>query len=160
MQTTVIYPGTFDPFTFGHIDLIERALTIFDHVIVAIATSTPKHTVFTLNERMQLAKEVLAKYPKVSVENFSGLLVDFVKANNTFLVLRGLRAISDFEFEFQIASLNRSMEKRIETIFLMPEEKYAYISASMVREIASFGGDVSGFVPKEIVTALRNKYNK
>lgn len=150
----IIYPGTFDPITNGHIDLVERAGNLFDKVIVAIAASTKKNTVFSPEERAALAKKVFAKYKNVEIKIFSGLLIDFASKQKVFKILRGLRAISDFEYEFQLAGMNRILDKRIETVFLMPAEKYAFISASMVREIAFLGGDVSKFVPKEVQKAL------
>lgn len=146
----IIYPGTFDPITNGHIDLVERAIKLFDQVIIAIAASANKNTYFTLEKRVQMAKKVFAKHKNVKIYSFSGLLVDFACEKKIFTVLRGLRAISDFEYEFQLAGMNRILDKRIETVFLMPAEEYAFISASMVREIASLGGDISKFVPNEV----------
>lgn len=146
----IIYPGTFDPITNGHIDLVERASCLFDNIIIAIAESSKKNTYFSLEKRVAMAKKIFAKKKNVEVCSFSGLLIDFAKEKNIFTILRGLRAISDFEYEFQLAGMNRILEKRIETVFLMPAEEYAFISASMVREIASLGGDVSKFVPDEV----------
>lgn len=158
MSKQIIYPGTFDPITNGHIDLVERASRLFDRVIVAIAASTRKTTLFTLAEREKLAHAALAKYPKAEVCTYSGLLVELVRTTGIMVILRGLRAISDFEYELQMANINRTMEPKIDTVFLTPAEKYAYISASVVREIAVFGGDVSAFVPTEVQKALKNKF--
>jgi pantetheine-phosphate adenylyltransferase len=156
----IIYPGTFDPITNGHIDLVERASRLFDQVIVAIATSTKKATLFTLVEREQLVRKTLAKYRNVEVCTYSGLLIDLARTTGVMVVLRGLRAISDYEYELQLANINRVIEPKIETVFLTPAEKYAYISASMIREIASFGGDVAAFVPAEVQMALKDKLVK
>lgn len=152
----IVYPGTFDPITLGHIDLIERALRIFDKVSVAIAADSQKNTLFTLDARVKLAKKALGKYKNVEVCSFSGLLIDFARKKNIMVVLRGLRAVSDFEYELQLASMNRVMEPKIDTVFLTPAEKYAYVTASMVREIACLGGDVSRFVPKNVEEALKS----
>lgn len=157
MTNQIIYPGTFDPITNGHIDLIERSSRMFDRVIVAIARSLKKATLFTLAEREKLARETLAKYNNVEVCTYSGFLVELARARKVMKILRGLRAISDFEYELQLANINRTLEPKIETVFLTPAEKYAYISASVIREIASFGGDVSMFVPKEVQIALKSK---
>lgn len=158
MSGKIIYPGTFDPITNGHIDLIERASHLFTKVIVAIAESSNKHTLFTLVERKKIVSSVLAKYRNVEVCSFSGLLIELTRKKKINMILRGLRAISDFEYELQMANINRMMEPQIETVFLTPSEKYAYISASIVREIASLGGDVSSLVPKEVKHALKNKF--
>lgn len=157
MPTKIIYPGTFDPITNGHLDIISRAAKLFGKVVVAVAASTKKGTLFSLEERMQLAKHVLAKYRNVEVCQFSGLLVEFASQKKTMVVLRGLRAVSDFEYEFQLVGLNRKMEPRLETIFLTPSEQFTFISASLVREIASMGGNVSLFVPPIVEKALRVK---
>jgi len=157
MSNHIIYPGTFDPITNGHIDLVERASRLFDRVIVAIAASAKKTTLFTLAEREQLAHITLAKYSNVEICTYSGLSVELARSRGIMMVLRGLRAISDFEYELQMANINRTIEPKFDTLFLTPAEKYAYISASMIREIASFGGDVSAFVPLEVQEALKNK---
>ena len=157
MSKSIIYPGTFDPITNGHIDLVERASQQFDRVIVAVAASAKKTTLLTLEERQQLVIQVLAKYPNVEICTYSGLLIELARAKEVMVVLRGLRAISDFEYELQLANINRVIEPKLETVFLAPAEKYAYISASIVREIASFGGDVSAFVPVEVQEALRGQ---
>jgi len=147
-ENRVIYPGTFDPITLGHIDLVRRALEIFDEVIIAIANSSTKNPMFSLEKRVELAKKSLTGYGNTTVVSFKGLLADFIKKQKVHILIRGLRAVSDFEFEFQMAGMNRHLIKKIETVFLMPDEKYQFISATMVREVASLGGDVSDFVPK------------
>lgn len=159
MFKKVIYPGTFDPITNGHIDIIERAVKLFDQVIVAIATNTKKQPLFSLLERKKLVETLARKHPdnKIKVCTYDGLLVDFARELDVMTILRGLRAVSDFEYEFQLAGMNRTMEPKFETIFLTPAEKYSYISASIVREIALLGGDVSQFVPKEVCVALKEK---
>lgn len=154
----VVYPGTFDPITNGHIDLVARASHLFDHVIVAIAASTKKHPLFTLAERVELAKQVLSKYDNIEVCGFDCLLKDLVEEKGAYGVVRGLRAVSDFEYEFQLANMNRALAPSMESLFLTPAEHLSYISSSLVREIASLGGDVSKFVPKMVEEALKNKY--
>ena len=149
-----LYPGTFDPITNGHIDLVERAARIFDRIIVAVAMNPSKHTAFNADERVQLAADVLAQLDNVEVYSFDTLLVDFVQKHQAGIILRGLRAVSDFEYEFQLAGMNRHLAPDIETMFLTPAEQYAYISSSLVREIASLGGDVTPFVHRSVVTAL------
>ena len=160
MKITAVYPGTFDPITNGHSDLVQRAARIFDRVILAIATgdqSGAKKSVFSADERVSLAKDVLADMKNVEVIQFDGLLVDFVQKQDAQVILRGLRAVSDFEYEFQLASMNRHLNEKIETLFLTPAEQYSYISSSLVREIASLGGDVSPFVHEQVATALNNR---
>jgi pantetheine-phosphate adenylyltransferase len=154
---TAVYPGTFDPITRGHEDLIRRAVKLFDRVIVAVAASTSKQPFFSLDERVAMASEVLADFPTVSVEGFSGLLVNFVAAQNGVAVLRGLRAASDFEYEFQLAGMNRQLNPDIETIFLTPSDQFMFISASMIREIAKLGGEVAPFVHPLVATRLSEK---
>lgn len=160
MKTIAVYAGTFDPITFGHVDLIERAAKLFSEIIVAIAASPNKKPLFSLEERIDLAARVLKDYPNVSVKGFDCLLLDFVKQHSAHVLLRGLRAVADFDYEFQLASMNRFMNPKIESLFLMPAEKYMYISASMVREIASLGGEVDGFVPAIVVKALHQKLHE
>ncbi|MFW5450073.1 MAG: pantetheine-phosphate adenylyltransferase [Methylophagaceae bacterium] len=157
MTTTVIYPGTFDPITNGHIDLVARASKIFDRVIVAIAINPNKAPSFSLEERMNLATQTLSDIANVEICGFEGLLVDIAKQKQANIILRGLRAVSDFEHEFQLASMNRKMEPDVETMFLTPAEQYSYISSSLVREIASLGGDVSEFVAPCVASALKRK---
>jgi pantetheine-phosphate adenylyltransferase len=159
MSGRIIYPGTFDPITNGHVDLIKRASRLFEKVIVAIAANSRKNTLFTLSEREKIVRQTLAKYRNVEVCTFSGLLIELTRDKKITMILRGLRAISDFEYELQLASINRMMEPKIETVFLTPSEKYAYISASMVREIAFLGGDVSLFVPQKVQRAFKDKFS-
>jgi len=152
---TVIYPGTFDPVTNGHADLVERAAQLFDRVIVAIAVNPGKGTAFPIERRVALAREVLGQIDNVEVCSFDNLLVDFVRQRGARIILRGLRAVSDFEYEFQLAGMNRHLAPQVETVFLTPADKYAYISSSLVREIAALGGDVTPFVHSKVVAALR-----
>jgi len=149
-----IYPGTFDPITKGHTDLIERALQMFDKVIVAVAQNTSKEPVFSLQERIGMASVALNNKPGVEILPMTGLLVEFAKQHDAKVILRGLRAVSDFEYEFQLAGMNRKLAPEIETLFLTPAENYAYISSSLVREIAALGGDVSSFVHKNVMAEL------
>lgn len=150
-----LYPGTFDPITNGHHDLVRRAARIFDEVVVAIASNPKKRPLFTLNERVELAKDVLADVPNCSVVGYSGLTVQFARENNLGVMVRGLRAVSDFEFEFQMATMSRKIEPEVETLFLTPDEQFTYISSSMVKEVATFGGDVSQFVHPRVDQELR-----
>lgn len=152
-----IYPGTFDPITLGHIDLVHRALRMFDELVVGIAQSQSKQPMFALDERVAIVQQALAHLPRVKVIGFDSLLVDFMKAQKTSVVLRGLRAVSDFEYEFQMAGMNRRLIDDIETVFLMPDDKYQFISSTMVREIARLNGDISAFVPNVVVASLRNR---
>jgi pantetheine-phosphate adenylyltransferase len=156
---SVVYPGTFDPVTNGHMDLVERASRLFDQVLVAVAASSEKHTFFPLDTRVSLARDVLAHIGNVEVCSFDNLLVDFMRQRGAHVILRGLRAVSDFEYEFQLASMNRNLAPDIETMFLTPAEQYTYISSSLVREIASLGGDVTPFVHSKVVAALRARIN-
>ncbi len=151
---TVVYPGTFNPITNGHSDLVKRASRIFDRVIVAIGSSQQKSTDVSLDLRVKLAREVLANIPNVEVCSFSGLLTSFVKSRDANLILRGLRTVADFEYEFQLVGMNRVLDPSIETVFLAPAEHLAYISSTLVREIASLGGDISQFVDPVIVKAM------
>lgn len=153
----VVYPGTFDPITNGHKDLIERAARMFDEVIVAIALSEKKGPLFNIEERVNLAKECVSHLPNVTVVGFSQLLAHFCRANNANILLRGLRAVSDFEYEFQLANMNRKLAPELETVFLTPSEHLSFISSSLVREIALLEGDVSEFVPANVATALEAK---
>jgi pantetheine-phosphate adenylyltransferase len=152
----VIYPGTFDPITRGHEDVVRRAAGLFDEVVVAIAASR-NGTLFSLDERVEMAREMFADCNNVRVDGFDGLLMDYVRAQEARVVLRGLRAVSDFEYEFQMAGMNRNLYPDVETIFLTPAEQYTFISASMVREVARFGGDVSKFVSPFVEARLKEK---
>ena len=157
MPNIAIYPGTFDPITHGHTDLIQRASRLFDRVIVAVAAKPGKSPLFNLDERLALAKTALAGQDNVEVCGFEGLLVEFARQKEAKAILRGLRAVSDFDYEFQLAGMNRKLASDIETLFLTPAEQYANISSSLVREIAALGGDVSPFVHKKIVAELAQK---
>ena len=155
-----IYAGTFDPLTRGHEDLLRRAVNLFDHVIVAIAASRAKRPFFTLEERFEMAQDILTPYPNVEVCSFDGLLMDFLHVKGAKVILRGLRAASDFEYEFQMAGMNRNLYPDVETVFLTPGEQYMFISATMVREIALLGGDVSKFVQPEICERLAKRVSE
>ena len=156
---TIVYPGTFDPITNGHTDLVERASRLIDKVIVAVAVNANKRDAFPVETRVSLARDVLAHIENVEVCSFDNLLVDFMREKEADVILRGLRAVSDFEYEFQLASMNRHLAPDIETLFLTPAEQYAYISSSLVREIAVLGGDVTPFVHAKVVAALRGRMN-
>ncbi len=160
MSTRVIYPGTFDPITNGHKDLVERAARLFDEVVVAVAASEKKKPLFSVEERVALAQEVVAHLPNVRVVGFDKLLSFFVDDMEANVVLRGLRAVSDFEYEFQLANMNRQLNRDFETVFLTPSEHLSFISSSLVREIAILGGDVSQFVPKNVTAAFEAKLGK
>ena len=156
-KITAIYPGTFDPITNGHSDLIYRAARLFDEVIIAVTENTTKTTTFTAEERVGLAEEIFIDADNVKVCGFDTLLVDFVKKHNAQVILRGLRAVSDFEYEFQLAGMNRRLAPSIETMFLTPAEQYSYISSSLVKEIAVLGGDISDFVDEKVMAALNRR---
>jgi pantetheine-phosphate adenylyltransferase len=155
-----IYPGSFDPITNGHLDVIERARKLFDEVVVAVAHNVEKEPLFTLEERLELLRESLGDASQVRIGQFDGLLVDFAAAEQADAVIRGLRAVSDFEFEFQMALMNRSLNAKVETIFLMPKEDYTYLSSRLVKEIARLGGNVSSFVPACAAAALARKFKR
>lgn len=155
---TVVYPGTFDPITNGHIDLVERAARLFDQVVVAIAESQKKQPLFDLEERVALSQQSLRHLDNVKVAGFSGLLTDFVSEQGSNCVLRGLRAVADFEYEFQLANMNRAIKPDFESVFLTPAEDLAYISSSLVREIASMGGNITPFVAEPVAMALQRKF--
>jgi pantetheine-phosphate adenylyltransferase len=155
-----IYPGSFDPITNGHLDVIERASKLFDEVIVAVAHNVEKQPLFTLEERLEILRKIIGQRAAVRIGQFEGLLVDFAMAENATAVIRGLRAVSDFEFEFQMALMNRKLQGSVETIFLMPKEDYTYLSSRLVKEIARLGGDVSKFVPADVARALREKFTQ
>lgn len=152
-----VYPGTFDPMTMGHVDLVKRASKLFDSVIIAIASSDSKKPMFSLEERIEIGNKIFADDPKVEVVGFSGLLVNFAKENDANILIRGLRVVADFEYEFQLANMNRAMSPDIESVFLTPKEEYSYISSSLVKEIATMGGDVTRFVDPVTLEALNHK---
>ena len=156
-MVVAVYPGTFDPLTRGHEDLVRRASGLFDTLVVGVADSKAKHPFFTVEERLEIANEVLGHYPNVKVESFSGLLKDFVRQHDARVIVRGLRAVSDFEYEFQMAGMNRYLLPDVETLFLTPSDQYQFISGTIVREIAQLGGDVSKFVFPSVDRWLRKK---
>ena len=157
MSVGAMYPGTFDPVTVGHYDLIRRSAGVFDRVVVAIAANPGKTPMFSLEERVELAAEVLKDIPRVEVQGYTGLTVDFARDNNLRVMVRGLRAVADFEFEFQLATMSRQLNPDVESVFLTPTEKFTFISSSLVREIAMLGGDVSRFAHPVVVAALENR---
>ena len=157
MKQSAVYPGTFDPITLGHEDLARRASRLFDRLIIAVADSRAKHPFFSLDERVEMAREVLKDLPNVEVTGFSGLLMKFVQDQGARVVVRGLRAVSDFEYEFQLAGMNRGMYPDVETVFLTPGEQFMFVSATIVREISVLGGDVTKFVPPFVADRLRVK---
>ncbi len=157
MEVAAVYAGTFDPVTYGHIDLIQRGRRVFDKLILAVAESGEKTPLFTLEERVEILKEAVKDMPGVEVDSFSGLLVDYVRSRGVRVVLRGLRAVSDFEYEFQIALTNRKLNEEVETIFMMPKEEYSYISSRILKEIVRLGGDVREFVPPFVQKKLEEK---
>lgn len=154
---TAIYPGTFDPITYGHIDVVERAAKMFDTVIILVARNTTKEPLFSDNERIAMIKEVFRNNPRVKVDGFDGLLVDYARRMGSRVIIRGLRAVSDFEYEFQMALTNRKLDKDIDTVFLAPDEKHTYLNSTIVREVAMLGGDVSDFVPPSVRRYLFSK---
>jgi pantetheine-phosphate adenylyltransferase len=157
MSRSAIYPGTFDPITNGHTDLVRRAAGIFDHVLVAVASNPGKTPMFTLEERVELARRVLADVPNVEVTGYGGLTVDLMRQRGIKVVVRGLRAVSDFEFEFQLANMQRHLLRDMETVFLTPKEQFTFISSTLIREIATYGGDASEFVAPLVAAELRKK---
>jgi pantetheine-phosphate adenylyltransferase len=157
---TVIYPGSFDPITNGHLDVIQRAAHLFGEVVVAVAENQGKHPLFTLAERRKMVSEAVAPLPNITVDSFTCLLVDYVAQRGGQAIIRGLRAVSDFEFEFQLALINRKLNEEIETIFLMPKESYTFLSSRFVKEICRLGGDVSAFVPPHVQAALKRKFRR
>ena len=159
-MVVAVYPGTFDPLTRGHEDLVRRASSIFDTLVVGVADSRNKRPFFTLDERLDIAHEVLGHYPNVQVASFTGLLKDFVRSNNARVIVRGLRAVSDFEYEFQMAGMNRQLMPDVETLFLTPSDQYQFISGTFVREIAVLGGDVSKFVAPLVLSKLKERISQ
>ena len=156
---TAIYPGSFDPLTNGHLDVVQRAAKLFDRVVVAVAKNEGKNPLFTLEERVGLVKQAVAHLPNVEADSFDRLLVDYVVSKQAQAIVRGLRAVSDFEFEFQLALMNRKLNENIETIFMMPKDTYTFLSSRIVKEIARLGGDVGAFVPAHVQTALSRKFS-
>ena len=160
MHITAIYPGTFDPISLGHTDLVHRAARLFDHIIVGVAYSYQKKTLFSLDERVAMTQYALADIPNLQVLSFEGLLIDFAQEQNASVLLRGMRAVSDFEFEFQLASMNRSLAPDIESLFLTPTEEYSFLSSTLIREVSRLGGDISKFVHPHIKIALNKKFKQ
>lgn len=160
MPVAAMYPGTFDPITNGHHDLVRRASRLFDRVVVAVAASPHKAPLLSLDQRMGLAREVLADLKNVSIDGYTGLTVDYARANELKVIIRGLRAVSDFEYEFQLASMNRHLETGVETIFMTPAEQHSFISSTLVREVAALGGDIAGFVHPHVAETLRACFAK
>ena len=158
MSKIAIYPGTFDPFTNGHMSLVERGLKLFDSLIIAVGQNPSKKYLFDVDERIAQIKEVVSVFDNVEVERFDGLLVDYAKKRNVDVVIRGLRAVSDFEYELQLALMNRKLNRNLETVFLMPALRYIFLSSTIIKEAASFGGDVSDLVPPYIERALHDKF--
>jgi pantetheine-phosphate adenylyltransferase len=154
-----VYPGSFDPITYGHLDIIDRGLKIFDKIIVAVARNSEKNSLFRIDERVDLIKEVLADSERAKVDTFGGLLVDYVRAQGATVIIRGLRAVSDFEYEFQLAQMNRSITQEIETLFMMTSVPYSYLSSSIVKEVSSLNGPIEGLVPPIVKKALDLKFN-
>ena len=153
-----IYPGSFDPITFGHLDLVERALELFDELIVVVASNPSKSTTFTAAKRLHFLKDAIKKYPKVKVECWEGLTVDFAKKSKASTIIRGIRATSDFDYEFQMALTNRQLAPKIDTVFLMPSENHFFLSSRLIKEIAQLGGNVSAYVPKVVARHLKEKF--
>ena len=158
MKKIAVYPGSFDPITYGHLDIIKRGLTIFDEIINAVAKNSQKNALFTTDERVELIQDVVKGDERVTVDTFGGLLIDYVYSRGAHVIIRGLRAISDFEYEFQIAQMNSSIGREIETLFMMTSLQYGYLSSSIVKEVCSLNGTIDKFVPPEVKMALRQKY--
>ncbi len=155
-----IYPGTFDPITNGHIDIAERAVTLFDKVIVTIAVNSAKKPLFSIEERKEMIRQAVSHLPNVEIDAFEGLLMEYAKMRKASAVIRGLRAISDFEYELQMALMNRKLAEEVVTVFLMPNVKYTYLNSTIVKEVASFGGDISGLVPRVVAEKLSEKFRQ
>ncbi len=157
-ERIAIYPGTFDPITYGHLDILSRASKMFDKVIILIAINPAKHPLFTVKERTELIAQSITELPNTSVSSYRGLIVDYAANHNSIAIIRGLRAISDFEYELQLALTNRKLNDRINTIFMAPHEKYTYLNSTIVKQVAKFGGDITSFVPKNVAEAVYAKY--
>jgi pantetheine-phosphate adenylyltransferase len=159
--TTAIYPGSFDPLTFGHVDIIERSARLFDRVLVAILINAQKAPLFSVDERMEIMREILKpRFPNVEVDLFHGLLVDYAREKQAQVIVRGIRAVTDYEYEFQMALMNRRLNPNIETVFMMPAEKYSYLSSRLVKEIAELGGSVAGLVPDSVEKRLKQRFEE
>jgi pantetheine-phosphate adenylyltransferase len=160
MSRIAIYPGTFDPITYGHIDIITRAVAIFDHVIIAVATNPNKRPLFTVDERMDMIRHVMQENPRVAIDRIDCLLVDYAVSRGADAIIRGLRAVTDFEYELQMALVNRKLNDQLITVFLMPHENYSYLNSSIVKELATFGADIASFVPEYVQQQLKDKFKK
>ena len=158
MERVAIYPGTFDPLTMGHFDLTERTASLFEHVVLAVAESTPKNTLFSLEERVAMTQEAVKGLPNVEVDTFDGLLINYLRSREARILIRGVRAFSDFEHEFQMALINRKLAPEIETLFMMPKETQSYVSSSRIKELASLGGDIELFVPPNVLDELYKRF--
>lgn len=158
MKKIAVYPGSFDPITYGHLDIINRGLKVFDEVIVAVACNSQKNALFSFDERVDMISQVVGGQERVTVDTFTGLLIDYVARRKANVIIRGLRAISDFEYEFQIAQMNSCISQNVETLFMMTSLQYGYLSSSIVKEVCSLNGNIDGFVPPEVKAALRAKY--
>ncbi len=158
MKLTAVYPGTFDPITNGHLDILARGGKMFDRIIVAILRNPDKDPLFPLEERVEILKSVVSRWSNISVESFDGLLVDFARARGAQVIVRGLRALSDFEYEFQMTLMNQRLEPGIQTVFMMPSETYSYVSSRLVKEVARLGGDVTGLVPDDVASRLKRRF--
>lgn len=158
MKVTAVYPGTFDPITNGHLDIIGRGVGLFDQIIVALLKNADKEPLFSLPERIEIVTSVVKRFPKVRVESFDGLLIDYARSRGARAIVRGLRALSDFEYEFQMALMNRRLGPDLETVFMMPSEAYSYVSSRLVKEVVGLGGDVTGLVPQEVLDRLKARY--
>ena len=158
MKVTAVYPGTFDPITNGHLDIIGRGVRLFDEIIVALLQNADKEPLFSLPERLEIVASVVKRFPNVRVESFDGLLIDYARKRGAQAIVRGLRALSDFEYEFQMALMNRRLGPDLETVFMMPSEAYSYVSSRLVKEVVGLGGDVTGLVPQEVLDRLKARY--